>query len=183
MNWKPLILSPFFWMKFQWCCNLLFDNNLLILIIFYFSRTTSKKCLENGKVLMMRYGPKSSYLSEIEEWLKPTLEHQSLLSMAAMKDSMDLGMFKIIKRYYIWNFVSKISLIHCTISQSFWCRHKACSCPLLWYFGTLFFDDITIFWDENLLWFWTEKKENLFWTNTKFVYLTFFPKYRNIIPN
>ena len=27
---------------------------------------------------------------------------------------------------------------------------KTCSCPLLRYFGTLFRDDITIFWDENL---------------------------------
>ena len=35
------------------------------------------------------------------------------------------------------------------------------------YFGTLFWDDITIFWDENLLSFLTEK-ENLFWTNKKF---------------
>ena len=129
-----------FWMKLQ-CCNLLLDK--LLIWIFLFSRTTSKKCLGNGKVLMMRYGPKSSYLSEIEEWLKPTLEHQSLLSMAAMKDSMDLGMYKIIKRHYIWNFVSKISLNHCTISQSFWCSHEVCSCPLLWYFGTLFCDDIT----------------------------------------
>ena len=28
---------------------------------------------------------------------------------------------------------------------------KTCSLPLLQYFGTLFWDDITIFWDENLL--------------------------------
>ena len=27
--------------------------------------------------------------------------------------------------------------------------HKTCSCPLVQYFGTLFWDDITIFWDEN----------------------------------
>ena len=26
---------------------------------------------------------------------------------------------------------------------------ETCSCPLLRYFGTLFWDDITIFWDEN----------------------------------
>ena len=61
--------------------------------------------------------------------------------------------------------------------------NETCSCPLLLYFGTLLWDDITIFWDENLLWFWTEKKENLFWTNMNFVYLTLIPKYRNIIPN
>jgi hypothetical protein len=34
-----------------------------------------------------------------------------------------------------------------------------CSCPLLQYFRTLFWDDITIFWDENLLLFLTERKK------------------------
>ena len=51
-----------------------------------------------------------------------------------------------------------------------------------WYFRTLFWDDITIFSDENLLWFLIERKKKLFWTNKKFVYLIFIPKYRNIIP-
>ena len=45
----------------------------------------------------------------------------------------------------------------------------------------LFGDDVTIFWYENLLRFLTEKKK-LFWTNKKFVYLIFIPKYCNIIP-
>ena len=47
------------------------------------------------------------------------------------------------------------------------------------YFGTLFWDEITKFWDENLLLFTDliEKlRKNLFWTNKKFVYL-------NIITN
>ena len=26
---------------------------------------------------------------------------------------------------------------------------KTCSCPLIQYLGALFWDDITIFWDEN----------------------------------
>ena len=53
---------------------------------------------------------------------------------------------------------------------------------LFMFFVTIFRDDITIFWDENLLWFLTVKK-TLFWTNKKFVYLIFIPKYRNIFPN
>jgi hypothetical protein len=38
------------------------------------------------------------------------------------------------------------------------------------YFFTSFWDDITIIWDENIVYFLTEKK-NLFWTNKKFDYL------------
>ena len=50
-----------------------------------------------------------------------------------------------------------------------------CSCRPVRYFGTLFLDDITIFWDENLLLFTflTGKlRKNLFCTNNKFVYLS-----------
>ena len=49
---------------------------------------------------------------------------------------------------------------------------ETCSCRPVRYFGTLFWDDITKFWDENLLLFTflTGKlRKNLFWTNKKFV--------------
>jgi len=46
----------------------------------------------------------------------------------------------------------------------------------------LFWEEITIFWDENLLRFLTEEKKKLFWTNEKFVYLIFIPKYCNTFP-
>jgi hypothetical protein len=45
-----------------------------------------------------------------------------------------------------------------------WMKHKTCSCPLVRYFWTLFWDDITKFRDQNLLWILTEKE---------FVYLIF----------
>ena len=59
------------------------------------------------------------------------------------------------------------------------------------YFGTLFWDEITKFWDENLLLFTDliEKlRKNLFWTNKKFVYLNIITNLRpkimsqNIVP-
>ena len=68
---------------------------------------------------------------------------------------------------------------------------QTCSCRTVCYFVTLFWDDITKFWDENLLLFTfsTGKlRKNLFWTNKKFVYLNiitnFHPKitYKNIVP-
>ena len=55
---------------------------------------------------------------------------------------------------------------------------KLLCCPVR-YFWTLFWDDITKIWEENLLifTFLSEKlRKNLFWTNKKFVYL-------NIITN
>jgi len=48
------------------------------------------------------------------------------------------------------------------------------SCRPVRYFGTLFWDDITKFWDENLLLFtflFGKLRKNLFWTIKKFVYL------------
>ena len=55
------------------------------------------------------------------------------------------------------------------------CRYKTCSCPLVRYFWTLFWDDITIIWDENIVYFYNREKK-LFWTNKKFVYLIFMSK-------
>ena len=52
-------------------------------------------------------------------------------------------------------------------------------------FGTLFWDDITKFWDENLLLFTflTRKlRKSLLWTNKKFVYLNIITNFCNIIP-
>ena len=49
------------------------------------------------------------------------------------------------------NFLKDIHIPNCQKHQK--CLHKTCSCPLVWYFGTLFWDDITLFWDENLLLF------------------------------
>ena len=43
------------------------------------------------------------------------------------------------------------------------------------YFRTLFCDDITIIWEENIVYFFNWEK-NLFWTNKKFVYLIFINK-------
>ena len=43
------------------------------------------------------------------------------------------------------------------------------------YFCELFWNNITMIWDENLVYFLTEKKK-LYWTNKKFVYLTFINK-------
>ena len=63
---------------------------------------------------------------------------------------------------------------------------KTFSCRPVRYFGTLFWDDITKFWDENLLLFTflTGKlRKNLFWTNKKFVYLNIITNFRNIVPN
>ena len=62
----------------------------------------------------------------------------------------------------------------------FFCILKTCSCCCGRYFGMLFWDNITILRDENLLLFtfFTGKlRKNLFWTNKKFV-----PKFHNIIP-
>ena len=47
--------------------------------------------------------------------------------------------------------------------------YKTCSCRPVRYFGTLFLDDITKFWDENLLLFTFligKLRKNLLWTNT-----------------
>ena len=67
---------------------------------------------------------------------------------------------------------------------------ETCSCRPVCYFEKLFWDDITKFWDENLLFtFLTGKlRKNLFWTNKNFVYLLIYhnkyssqsnvPKYR-----
>ena len=52
---------------------------------------------------------------------------------------------------------------------------KTCSCPFVRYFRTLFWDDITIIWDENIVYFFNWEK-TLFWTNTKFVYVIFINK-------
>ena len=55
-----------------------------------------------------------------------------------------------------------------------------CSCRPVRYFGIFFQDDITKFWDENLLLFTfsTGKlRKNLFWNNKKFVLCL--PKYHN----
>ena len=52
--------------------------------------------------------------------------------------------------------------------------HKTCSCFLVPYFGTLFWDDITKIWNENLSSFTFltgQLRKNLFWTNKIFVYL------------
>ena len=68
---------------------------------------------------------------------------------------------------------------------------ETCSCRPVHYFGTLFWDDITKFWDDNSLsfTFLTGKlRKHLFWTNNKFVYLNittnFHPKItsENIVP-
>ena len=59
------------------------------------------------------------------------------------------------------------------------CVKGTCSCLPECYFGTLFWDDITKFWDENLLLFTFltgKPRKNLFWTNKKCIYL-------NIITN
>ena len=50
-------------------------------------------------------------------------------------------------------------------------RWKTCSCPFVWYFLTSFWVDITIIWDEDIVYFFNWKKNKLFWTNKKFVYL------------
>jgi hypothetical protein len=34
-------------------------------------------------------------------------------------------------------------------------RFKTCSCPIVRYFRMLFWDNITIFWDKNSLWFFS----------------------------
>ena len=33
------------------------------------------------------------------------------------------------------------------------CKLKTCSCPFVKYFRTLFWDDVTIIWDENIVFF------------------------------
>ena len=50
----------------------------------------------------------------------------------------------------LWNVLSKRKYLR---------RYKTCSCPFVWYFRALFWDDITIIWDENI--FLTEKKSVL----------------------
>ena len=71
----------------------------------------------------------------------------------------------------------RINLLHQLLGK--WYNKTCSSCPVR-YLETLFWDDITKFWDENLLLltFLTEKlrKKTLFWINKKFVYL-------NIITN
>ena len=50
----------------------------------------------------------------------------------------------------------------------------------------LFWDDITIFWDENLVLFAFSTGrlgKNLFWTNKKFVYLNIITNFCEIVPN
>ena len=54
-----------------------------------------------------------------------------------------------------------------TACQIFYTR-KTCSCLFLRYFCKLFWDNITIIWDENIVNFFDLKKD-LFWTNKKFV--------------
>ena len=53
--------------------------------------------------------------------------------------------------------------------------YKTCSCPFVRYFRTLFWDDIIIIWDENIVYFFNWEK-NMFGTNKKFVYLIFINK-------
>ena len=56
-----------------------------------------------------------------------------------------------------------------------------CSCRPVRYFGIFFQDDITKFWDENLLLFTfsTGKlRKNLFWNNNQFVHLNFITNFR-----
>ena len=50
----------------------------------------------------------------------------------------------------------------------FW-TYKTCSCRFVLYFQMLFWDDIMIIWNENIVYFLTEITK-LFWTNKKFVY-------------
>ena len=49
---------------------------------------------------------------------------------------------------------------------------KTCSCPFVQYFCTLFWDDTTIIWDENIVYFFNLEK-NLFWTNKNICLLNF----------
>ena len=61
-----------------------------------------------------------------------------------------------------------------TTNYDYYCCLETCSCCPVRYFGTLFWDDIANFWDENslLFTFLTGKLwKNLFWTNRKFIYL------------
>ena len=69
------------------------------------------------------------------------------------------------------------------------CLLKTCSCTTVRYFRFLFWNDITIIWDENIVYFLHEKKK-LFWTNKKFGYSIFINKllwhhpkitYKNIV--
>ena len=46
---------------------------------------------------------------------------------------------------------------------------KTCSCSFVWYFRTLFWDDVIIIWDENIVY----EKKNLLMTNKKFFLLNF----------
>ena len=59
-------------------------------------------------------------------------------------------------------------------------RHETFSSPLGRNFGTLFWDDITIFWDENFLWFLTEKKPVSDQLEVCLLILTYF-SYQNIV--
>ena len=52
---------------------------------------------------------------------------------------------------------------------------ETCSCPFVWYFCTLFWDDIMMIWNENIVYLFNWEK-NLFWTNKLFVYLIFINK-------
>ena len=58
---------------------------------------------------------------------------------------------------------------------------KTCSCPFVWYFCTLFWDDITI-----ICW-WKLSKQTSYWSKTGFFSIKkvnniFIPNYRDIIP-
>ena len=60
------------------------------------------------------------------------------------------------------------------IKLQFW-PYETCSFPFVRYFRTLFWDDITIIWDENIVYLFNWEK-NLFWTKEKFIYIIFMNK-------
>ena len=51
-------------------------------------------------------------------------------------------------------FMDRISsLRNCASSK------ETCSCPFVWYFHTLYWDDITIIWDEKIVYFFNQEKK------------------------
>ena len=65
----------------------------------------------------------------------------------------------------------QVLLLTCKATKSDLCTEKTCSCPFVRYFGTLFWDDITIYWDKNYV-------QNSFFPQLKII-TNFHPKIRS----
>ena len=75
-------------------------------------------------------------------------------------------------KHYVVSKITKITSYKKILNKHV--DYETCSCRSVRFLGMLFCDDITIFWDDNLLLFTFlagKLRKKLFWTNQKFVYL------------